>query len=151
MPSLDDNPVWIEVQRQIDFFLSKFGYVNSAINLMGIQNIAMDLLGEELFVGYYDEPEIVKHVLDIITKLSIEVGKRLQAVSSSISNGVTGILKEVAPSVYLTSNCSVEMLSLDIYEEFLLECDRKLAKAFQPFGIHHCGQTAEHISEGYKK
>lgn len=151
MPSLDENPVWLEVQKQIDYFLDKFGYVCSAINLMGIQNIALDLLGEELFIGYYEEPGTIKHVLGIITDLSIEIGKRLQAVSSDISNGVTGILKQVAPSIYLTSNCTVEMVPLDIYEEFLLEYDRKLAKVFKPFGIHHCGKTAEHVSDGYRK
>lgn len=55
------------------------------------------------------------------------------------------------PDVYLTSNCTVEMISRKIYEDFLLPADIKLAEEFKPFGIHHCGQTMEHVADGYKK
>ena len=43
------------------------------------------------------------------------------------------------------------MISGNTYENFLLQADIKLAGEFKPFGIHHCGQTMEHVAQGYRK
>ncbi|MBE6570422.1 MAG: hypothetical protein E7658_09445 [Ruminococcaceae bacterium] len=147
---LDNSPIWQKIQQQIDELQSKFGYVESAINLMGIQNIALDLLGEELFLYYYDdESDLHTHLLDVITQLSLDIGKRLYAVSNVVSGGVTSIIKQTCPDVYLTSNCTVAMISNDLYCEKLLSYDIQLAKAFPCFGIHHCGSNMENVIEGY--
>ena len=148
-PSLDEHPLWQKVQAQIDWYLRCFGRVESAINLMGIQNIALDLRGEELFFDYYDEPELERNLLDTATELSIDIGRRLYAVSSVVSGGVTSIVKQVCPAVYLTSNCSVTMLSNEQYCEHLLPFDIRLAEAFPCFGIHHCGPNTEAVIDGY--
>lgn len=83
--------------------------------------------------------------------MSIDIGKRFYKLSRDISGGVTAIVQQTVPGNYLTSNCSVEMLSNAIYEEFLLEYDQQLAKEFPNFGIHHCGESMEHVVEGYSK
>jgi len=70
-------------------------------------------------------------------------------VSSAVSGGVTSIIKQVCPSVYLTSNCSVTMISNDLYCEHLLPYDIQLAEAFPCFGIHHCGSNMENVIDGY--
>ena len=137
--------------EQVDYLKEKFGYVYPATNLMGIQNIAMDIMGQNLFLAYYTEPELVKKLLSDITDMSIEIGRYFKSLSDTVSGGVTAIVKQTVPDCYLTSNCSVEMISNDLYEEFLLEFDNKLAEAFPCFGIHHCGQTMEHVAEGYAK
>jgi hypothetical protein len=43
------------------------------------------------------------------------------------------------------------MISLENYRDFLLQYDKELAECFQPFGIHHCGQTMEHVVDGYSE
>ena len=150
LPDLDTHPLWQRVQRQIDGFLQTYGYVESAINLMGIQNIALDLRGDELFCDYYDEESDRKErLLGIITDLSLDIGRRLYKVSSVVSGGVTSIVKQVCPAVYLTSNCSVTMISADQYREHLLPYDVRLAEAFPCFGIHHCGGNMETAIEAY--
>ncbi len=151
VPDLDGSPLWQKVQRQIDFYLRAFGTVESAVNLMGIQNIALDLRGEDLFYDYYDEPELKDRLLGTATELSLDIGKRLYAVSSGVSAGVTSIVKQVCPTVYLTSNCSVTMLSNEQYCEHLLPYDIRLAEAFPCFGIHHCGPNTEAVIDGYLK
>ncbi len=151
VPDLDENPLWQKVQRQIDDYLRTFGTVESAINLMGIQNIALDLRGEDLFYDYYDEPELEEKLLDTATELSLDIGRRLYAVSSGVSAGVTSIVKQVCPTVYLTSNCSVTMLSNEQYCEHLLPYDIRLAEEFPCFGIHHCGPNTEAVIDGYLK
>lgn len=150
-PDLDRHPLWQRVQTQIDGFLRDFGYVESAINLMGIQNIALDLRGEELLMGYYDDPDLNHKLFGVVTDLSLDIGRRLYAVSPVVSGGVTSIIKQVCPAVYLTSNCSVTMISNQQYCEHLLPYDLRLAEAFPCFGIHHCGSNTEAVIEGYLK
>lgn len=150
-PKLEESPVWQATQKQIDYLLEKYGRVEPYVNLMGIQNIALDLLGEDIFMAYYDEEEEVSRLLGEITDLSIEIGQRFRRLSDDISGGVTAIVRQTVPECYLTSNCSVEMVSNAQYEEFLLQWDQKLADAFGSFGIHHCGQSMEHVVEGYAK
>ena len=143
--------MWQKAEQNINELLKKFGYVESYINLQGIQNIALDVRGSALFMDYYLNPRLARHLLGVCTQLSIDIGKRLKKVSKRISGGVTAIVDRTCPDVYLTSNCSVEMVTNDIYEQFLLEYDNMLADEFKPFGIHHCGATMEHVVQGYSK
>lgn len=150
-PDLDSNEVWGRTQKQIDYLKSNYGHVETYINLMGIQNIAMDLMGQEIMLAYYTAPEEVDVLLAEITKLSIDVGKRFKALSNDISGGVTAIVRQTKPETYLTSNCSVEMISNELYEKFLLKYDQQLADAFGSFAVHHCGKSMEHVVDGYSK
>lgn len=151
VPDLDSSALWQRIQTQIDALLAEFGTVYSCINLMGVQNIALDLRGSELFLDYYANPEVAHHLLSISTGLSIEVGKRLGKVSKILSTGVTSIVGKTVPEVYLTSNCSVDLISLRNYRDFLLPYDNQLAEQFPVFGIHHCGKTMEHVVKGYRE
>lgn len=151
LPNLDKNTVWAATQKQIDYLLDKYGRVETHINLMGIQNIALDLMGQELMVSYYTAPDEVDELLNKITELSINIGKKFKKLNNAVSGGVTAITNQVIPECYLTSNCSVEMISNELYEKFLLKYDQKLADTFKSFGVHHCGQTMEHVAEGYSK
>jgi len=151
VPNLDKNPIWQDTQKQIQYFLDQYGHVETYINLMGIQNVALDMMGQELMISYYTAPEEVDLLLGKVTKLTLEIGKRFQLLSSDLSGGVTAITRKTMPECYVTSNCSVDMISNNLYEEFLLKYDQLLADAFPCFGIHHCGQTMEHVVEGYKK
>ncbi|MBR7040598.1 MAG: hypothetical protein IKI24_02020 [Clostridia bacterium] len=148
-PDLGASPLWQKVESQIRYLQDRFGSVESAINLQGIQNIALDLRGPQLMYDYYDDPDLAHHLLSEATKLSLDIGRRLYAVSPVVSGGVTSIIKQALPGVYLTSNCSVTMISCKMYREFLLEYDTLLANAFPVFGIHHCGSNMESVIEGY--
>lgn len=151
VPDLATSELWQKIEKQITYFLDRFGYVESAINLMGIQNVAIDLRGQELLVDYYVDPELAHKLLDVVTWLCIKTGKRLYEVSNVVSGGVTSIIKQVLPSVYLTSNCSVTMISNQTYCDYLLKYDTMLAENFSEFGIHHCGSNMENVIEGYLK
>lgn len=150
-PVLDESPVWRRVQQQIEALTAEYGRVETYINLQGVQNVALDLMGQELFLAYYTAPDEINRLLGEITALCIEVGRRLYALSGDISGGVTAIVRRIRPDCYLSSNCSVEMVSNALYEEFLLPRDAELALAFPSFGVHHCGQSMEHVLDGYAK
>ncbi len=151
VPDLDSSEVWARTQKQIDYLLSHYGHVETYVNLQGVQNIAMDIMGQDVMTAYYSAPDEVDELLQKITDLQIAVGKRYYALSDDISGGVTAIVRQTRPEVYLTSNCSVEMVSNKLYEEHLLAFDQQLADAFPHFGVHHCGRSMEHVADGYAK
>lgn len=151
VPDLDTCEVWARTRKQIAYLLEKYGRVETYVNLMGIQNIAMDLMGQNVLMAYYSAPDEVKELLARITDLTIAVGREFRKLSSDNSGGVTSVVRKMQPQCYLTSNCSVEMISNELYEEFLLPEDQRLSDAFGNFGVHHCGATMEHVADGYAK
>lgn len=150
-PCLEANPVFQNLKDQAEFLKREFGHVEACVNLMGVQNIALDLMGQELFVAYYTEPDLMYDFLGEITSTVAQIGTYLWNLNQDCSGGVTAIIRKMRPKCYLTSNCSVEMISQELYESFLLPCDQSLAAHFGAFGIHHCGGTMEHVVEAYAK
>ncbi len=150
-PDFDENPVWQGVQRQIDALKGEFGYVESYLDFNGVQNLALDLLGQELFLDYYDEDSPAEHVLDVCYETTLQLCRRLSACSPCFSGGVSNIVKSILPEVCLHSNCSVEMISQQTYEQWLLRYDQRLSEEFPVYGIHHCGQSMEHVVDAYAK
>ncbi len=142
---------WVDLLGQASELEAAFGHVVPCMNLMGVQNVALDLRGQELFIDYIDNPELAKRLLSFCASLLLHTGAWLKKLSPYVSGGVTGIVKKVMPDVYLHSNCTVELISRAFYEELLLPHDVALAAAFPPYGVHHCGQTMEHVAEGYAK
>ena len=151
VPVLDENKHWKDIERQMRALTEEYGYVESYLDLHGVQNLALSIRGQQLFIDYYEKPELVKKLLYVCTELVINVAKRVKQYSKVLGAGVTSILKQVNPEMYITSNCTVDMISSDIYERFLLECDAKIAKEFEYFGVHHCGRHTERFAENYKK
>lgn len=150
-PNFDRNSIWQGVQRQLDFLQKKFGFVESYIDFNGVQNLALDLRGQNLFLDYYDEEGPAKHLLEVSYLTTRELCRRLSAYTSCLSGGVSNIVKSVLPEVVLHSNCSVEMISEQTYMEWLFPYEKCLAQEFPVYGIHHCGQTMEHVIKGYAR
>lgn len=149
--TLENSELWQNTEDQIKYLTLKYGYVLPCVDLMGVQNVAMDLRGEELFFDYYDAEDNVDRLLEIITRLMAATGKRFKMLHSNISSGVTSIVHQTVPDVFLTSNCTVDMISADMYENILLKYDIKLAESFNSFGVHHCGQSTQRHIKAYAK
>lgn len=148
---LAENSVWKQTIEQFEYLDDKYGYVESHINLQGVQNIALDLRGSELYIDYFVKPELAEKLIKACTQVSIDIGRYIKSKSRVMSHGVTAITAKVMPDVYVTSNCTIEMISEENYEEFILAPDQQLASIFRPFGIHHCGKTMEHVANAYAK
>lgn len=142
---------WRDTLAQCAYLESAYGRVLPCVNLQGVQNIALDLRGEALFFDYADDPALADRLLSFCAALMARCGGALRRLSPNVSHGVTGVLRYVAPDVYLHSNCTVEMISLAVYERFLLPHDVTLSRMFTPYGVHHCGQTMEHVAAVYAK
>lgn len=64
-PDFDKNPVWKGIQHPLDYLQKRFGHVESYINFSGVQNLALDLRGTDLFLDYYDEDSPASHLLEV--------------------------------------------------------------------------------------
>ncbi len=151
MIDIDQNLLWKDTLKQAKILEEQYGEVISHINLQGVQNIALDLRGSELFIDYYTKPQEAEKLLQCCTQLMIDTGKVFKQFSPYLSHGVSAITRIVAPDIYLTSNCTVEMISEETYEKCLLHFDSQLAKVFRPFGVHHCGKSTERLAKAYAK
>lgn len=149
--NLKAQPAWKKVEEQVEWLMKHYGYVVPCVNLQGVQNLAIDVRGSEFMMEYYEEPEQCERILEICTRLSIETGEYFYQFSDRISGGVTAIVNQTVPKAYVTSNCTVDMISPSLYEEFLLPCDQMLAERFPVFGVHHCGTAMERYALEYAK
>lgn len=150
-PELDKSPVWRDYLRQVKYLMNKYGRVESYLDMHGVNNLAQDLRGSVFYEDFYLNEEIAENLLEVSRRVIEDVAGEMYRFSDSISIGVTSIVRQVDPKLYVTSNCTVELVSNGLYERFLLPHDIKLASRFRPFGVHHCGATAEHICSGYSK
>lgn len=151
LPDPGMNNDFRDLFKLIDALKERFGYVTGDINWTGIQNLALDIMGQQLFIEYYEHPgeihqlfdrllKSMSHVLDMIRK---ETGTTSQSVNRSIVN--------VDERLNIHSNCSVQMISNAMYEEFLLPYDIALSKSYPPYGIHHCGDNMHNVAKGYAR
>ncbi len=151
VPIIEESQAWRSIIKQIEYLENKYGYIESYIDLTGVQNLTLNLRGPLLFEDYYLNEKIARKLLDVCISVIESIGIYLKSKTTSIGIGVTSVIKHIDKKLYVTSNCTVEMISNDIYKKYLLEHDTYLSKKFQPFGIHHCGKSIQHIIEGYSK
>jgi len=140
-----------ELVDMMDKLEREFGYLEGDINWGGVQNVALDLRGQQLFVDYYDKPDLAVHLLDVVAQAELHMASFIRAKTGTTSLSTNRIVGSVDPSISLHSNCSVTMLSNETYEEFLLRYDIYLADNLQPYGIHYCGNNMEHVLQGFAK
>jgi len=131
-----------QIIEQANYLKEKYGEVKGSINWEGVQNVAFGIRGNQLFMDYLEKPSIAQKVLQVSTQTIIQVVK--------CADNLFG-----KPNVYVTSNCTVQMVSPQIYEEYLLTYDNILSHELTDpkhgFGIHYCGKNMEKILPSLKK
>ncbi len=139
-PDLDSNPFFNALLEQVVQIKTMQGSVTGFINWQGILNNAQRLRGQQLFMDMYERPELVKHLFECVYKTMTDAAKRLYKVQADAGFKV---------SFFTISNCLVNMLSADLYREFVLPFDKRLAEEFGCIGIHNCAWTADPYLESY--
>jgi len=141
-PALDGNPCWEQFMSQVDWIARENGKVVGFMNWQSVVNNAYRLRGEELFPDMISEPDRVKHIFECVTQTMIEGMRRLydRQKASGVELGHATI-----------SNCLVNLLSPEMYEEFVLPYDRRVAEAFSMIGVHNCAWNADPYLPHYAK
>jgi uroporphyrinogen-III decarboxylase len=126
---------------EMDSLQSEYGCVCGDFNLDGVLNTALHIRGQQLFTDFYEAPALVHHVLSVVTETQIAVATYMRTRTGTLSLSTNRSTVNVDPSIYLHANCSVQMVSPQIYEEFLFPYEKRLQEELAPYGIHHCGDN----------
>lgn len=135
----------------MDRLEAEFGSVCGDLDLDGVLNTALQVRGQDLFLDFFDAPEAAHHLFSIITGTQIELARYLLLRTGTCGLSCNRSIRNVNSRIFLHSNCSVQMVSPKIYEEFLLPYERRLAEALAPYGIHHCGSNLQQFAPAYAK
>jgi hypothetical protein len=151
VPDLEATSPMRETIAMMDALEAEFGYLEGDIPWDGVQNIALDLRGQQLFFDYYDNPRLVHHLFEVISRTTYQVAEYTRRRTGTSSVSLNRIVASVDECINLHSNCSVQMVSQRTYEEFLLPYECWLAERLPPYGIHHCGDNLEHVVDAYAR
>lgn len=138
----------IEMMNELEM---EYGYLEGDADWSGVLNHALDIRGNQIFMDMYDDSKAADHLFEILSLTVLDFTKLLLKRTGSTSISVNPQTRNFNPKINLHSNCSVSMISNDMYEDKLLKYDRFLAKHLQPYGIHHCGDNMDRVAKGYSK
>lgn len=125
-----------------DDLRKEYGWSRLLIIPQGYLNTAIKLRGEQLWYDFYDEPELAHHLLSVIFETTDNLRRFVDEVN--IAHGYTRV-----DQIYIP-NCAAVNLSPELYRDFILPVDRRLAERTSPnFGFHHCGPHMEWYSKDY--
>lgn len=141
-PDLSVNPFFQKIMEQVDWIARDEGKVYGFMNWQGVLNNVQRIRGQELFMDFYMNPDGVKNLLDCVCTTMIEAAKILQQKQRESSIDFT---------FFTVSNCLVNMLSPELYAEFILPFDQKIANAFETIGIHNCAWSATPYLSDYAR
>ena len=134
------NPFFRSIMDQVEQIAASEGRVVGFINWQGVLNNAQRIRGQQLFLDMLIDPDSTLHFLDCITTTMIHAAKLLQQRQKQSGVGYT---------FFTVSNCLVNMLSPDLYRDFILPFDQRIAEAFQSIGIHNCAWNASPYLDDY--
>lgn len=132
-PDLERNPFFDGILEQVEWIARREGRIEGFLNWQGILNNAHRLRGEALFVDLLTEPERCRHLFACVCETMCAGIRRLH--DRQRASGVDHRFVTV-------SNCLVNMVSPEIYREWILPFDRKLAAVYGCIGIHNCAWNA---------
>ncbi len=148
-PNLDNNPFFRRLIGLMDVLEARFGRLEGDVNWEGVQNVALNLRGPQLFVDYYDNPALARRLLDIAWETITSMAAYVRRRTGSNSVAVNRVVGAVDAGISLHSNCTVAMISARTYRQYLLEYDRRMALELYPYGIHHCGADMHKVRSEY--
>jgi uroporphyrinogen-III decarboxylase len=151
VPDIELTKPMRETIAMMDALENEFGYLEGDIPWDGVQNVALDLRGQQLFLDYYDQPDLVHHLFSVVARTIYRVADYVRGRTGTSSISLNRIVASIDPRLNLHSNCSVQMISQTTYEKFLLPYECWLAERLQPYGIHHCGDNLEHVVAAYAR
>jgi hypothetical protein len=127
---------------QMDEIARRWGPIHGYLNYQGILNIALKLRGNDMFMDMYDDPEFVKSLFDHIARTIGDLSKTVQARQRASGFDI---------DLLSMSNCVMNMVSPEQYEEFVLPLDRRLSKDYARFGVHTCNWVIDPYMDSLRK
>ena len=134
-----------------DTLCADYGRVLGDVNFSGILNIALDLRGQAFFMDMLDKPDAAAGFLDGIAAVIDRFTRQVAEATGTTSISVNRNVRNIPRPVFLHSECSHTMISVDDYERFLLPFDAGWSIRCRPFGIHYCGEDPHRYAEAFAR
>ena len=141
-PDLDQNPFFQALMDQVDWIGENEGKINGFMNWQGVLNNAQRLRGQDIFMDMFLAPERTIHLLDCVCTTMIDAAKRVHQKQLAFGASLP---------FFTVSNCLVNMVDPELYEEFLLPFDQKIAASFDTIAIHNCAWSATPYLDHYAR
>ena len=138
-------------ERLRDQLKARYGRVLGDINWGGVLNVALDLRGQDVLLDMRDEPEKTGAQFRRLATVLERFASGIQAETGTSSISVNRNVRHLGSPVFLHSECSHTMISLQDYERFLMPIDAEWSQRHRPFGIHHCGKDPHRFAGAYAK
>jgi len=126
---VEAHPIMVQLFEQMDTIEERWGQIEGYLNYQGVLNVALKLRGSAIFMDMYDDPGFahflfhhIAHTIEAVSKLVQERQRRSGFYVNQLS----------------MSNCVINMISPQQYEEFILPHDLRLSEEYERFGIHTC-------------
>jgi len=148
-PDLGKSKEWRQLIRLAEAFLA----AEVTVPLLGTPiiasplNIAVNLYGEEILVAMLTEPEAAHHDLQLISEVQIEMHRwYCEHIPMNQLQGHGANLRVQPPGYGQICGCSTQLLSAELYEEFILPLDNAILGVYPGGGmIHLCGSHRQLI------
>ncbi len=146
VPSLNE-PIYEKVKNWTQYFLEKLpqGYNITMADVQGPFNNAHLVRGTGIFYDMYDDIDAFYHLMDVVTKATIEYAKaqrKWAKMEDDMQYDYTALWRGNGR----ISNCSLHMIGKDLYEKHVLKYDEEFLKEMKGGRIHYCG-TAPGVIE----
>ncbi len=138
-----------ELLRQMEELRARFGYVVGDLNTGGLLNNAMEQRGNQFFLDMLEDAEVAEHLLGVLGETQAAVAKCVKSYTGTCGIATNVSVAACDASLYLHSNCSVQMISPALYAQRLLPHEKTLAEAMRPYGVHHCGNNLHLFARHY--
>ena len=130
-PEVKGNHLIKELVRQANWYVERCGPTVFNLGIDGILNVAVAIIGNQLFTWFIMYPEVVKHLLTLIRETTIAVHEYFYKLCGQ-------------PAGMGLGNCTVCMISPQMYEEMVMPHDMPWCQRAQrlgiPFGYHMDGK-----------
>ncbi|MBI4789976.1 MAG: hypothetical protein HY782_23325 [Chloroflexi bacterium] len=135
----------------MDSLQAQYGYVVGDLNTDGLLNAAYHFYGADLFADFYDAPDRVRRLLELIAELITDIAEYIHRRTGSYSIAVNRMAENLTPAPFIHANCSVQMISPKSYRAMQLPIEQRMAERLAPYGIHHCGSNTHVVASEYAK
>lgn len=146
-----NSPAYKKVVDLAESLKTTYGNITGDINWGGVLNIALDLRGQNLFMDMFDKSDKVKNFFNKIASVLERFTDEIQSETGTSSISVNRTVKHFEKPIFLHSQCSHTMISVDDYKKFLFDIDCKWSKTSRPFGIHYCGSDPQRYAKIFAK
>ena len=104
----------------------RFGYLAGDANWGGVLNLGLDLRGQTLLMDLIEQPDQVQAYFQRISRVIERFVALVEAETGSSSVSVNRTVLHLPRPVFLHSECSNTMISVEHYEQLLLPLDHGL-------------------------